>query len=191
MSVENTESNVTLTDGRISLRIYRSDDVEPLYEAVRESVRELTPWMPWCTETYTRKESRDWVLSRRQAWAEDEEYSFVIEETGTGRFLGGVGLNSINRLNNWANLGYWVRSSEAGKGVATSATVLVARWGLLEQSFQRLEILAATGNAASLRVAEKCGAVREGVLRNRIRVHGRVWDAVIYSLIPSDLVDLG
>jgi RimJ/RimL family protein N-acetyltransferase len=47
--------------------------------------------------------------------------------------------------------------------------------------------MAATGNKASQRVAEKAGAVREGILRNRITVHGRVLDAVVFSLIPPDL----
>lgn len=185
---EGGRERVELSDGRILLRRYSPEDVEPLYEAVRESVAELTPWMPWCTENYTRKESRDWVLSRDAAWAEDEEYSFVVADQATGRFLGGAGLNAINSLNNFANLGYWVRSGSAGQGVATAAACLVARWGLLQMGFQRVEILAATGNVASRRVAQKAGAVEEGILRNRIRVHGRVWDAVIFSLIPSDVV---
>lgn len=177
-----------LTDGRILLRRYRPDDVEPMYEAVRESVAELSPWLPWCTETYTRKEARDWVLSREAAWNEEEEYDFVIADAADTRFLGGIGLNNISHLNNWANLGYWVRTSAAGQGIATAAVRLLAPWGLGERGFQRLEILAATGNVASQRVAEKAGAVREGVLRNRLRVHGRIWDAVVYSLTPGDPV---
>jgi RimJ/RimL family protein N-acetyltransferase len=36
-------------------------------------------------------------------------------------------------------------------------------------------------------VAEKVGAVREGVLRNRLMLHGTIHDAVIFSLIPDDL----
>lgn len=50
----------------------------------------------------------------------------------------------------------------------------------------QFEIVVATGKEASERVAEKVGAVREGVLRNRYMVQGKVHDAVTFSLIPQD-----
>jgi RimJ/RimL family protein N-acetyltransferase len=50
----------------------------------------------------------------------------------------------------------------------------------------RAEIVVAVGNAASLRAAEKSCATREGVLRNRITVGVKVYDAVMFSLVPQD-----
>jgi RimJ/RimL family protein N-acetyltransferase len=50
----------------------------------------------------------------------------------------------------------------------------------------RIEIVVATGNAASIRVAEKLGAQQEGILRNRITVGNRTHDAVMFSLTPKD-----
>ena len=98
-------------------------------------------------------------------------------------FVGGCALNDINQTHNFANLGYWVRTSRTGQGVATAAALLVAQFGFAKLGFTRLEIVAAVGNVASQRVAEKVGAMREGVARNRHVVHGRVYDAVMYSLI--------
>ena len=48
----------------------------------------------------------------------------------------------------------------------------------------------AVGNDASLRVAEKVGATREGLLRSKIVANGEVYDAVMFSLIQRDLVRL-
>src|SRR5437764_6118705 len=48
----------------------------------------------------------------------DEWYSFAVLDQSCGRFLGGVGINFINRVHQFANLGYWVRTSAAGRGVA-------------------------------------------------------------------------
>jgi len=45
------------------------------------------------------------------------------------------------------------------------------------------------GNVASHRVAEKCGAVREGVLKRRLMLHGTARDATLLSitrLMPAD-----
>jgi RimJ/RimL family protein N-acetyltransferase len=86
-----------------------------------------------------------------------------------------------------ANLGYWVRTSAAGRGVASAATVLIAHYGLQVVGLKRIEILADVENLASQRVAEKAGAMREGRLRNRLFHHHEVHDGVLFSLIADDL----
>jgi RimJ/RimL family protein N-acetyltransferase len=83
-------------------------------------------------------------------------------------------------------LGYWVRSRRRGQGIAARAARLVARFGFERLGLLRAEIVVAVGNTASLRAAEKSGAQREGVLRNRITVRDKIYDAVMYSLIPQD-----
>jgi len=67
--------------------------------------------------------------------------------------------------------------------LATPATRLVAAWGFANTKLNRLEILASVRNLASIRVAEKAGGVREGVLRSRLLLHGQPHDAVIFSII--------
>jgi RimJ/RimL family protein N-acetyltransferase len=57
----------------------------------------------------------------------------------------------------------------------------------LNLSTQGLEIIAASDNLPSQRVAEKAGARREGLLRHRLLLGGRPHDALIYSLIRADL----
>ena len=42
-------------------------------------------------------------------------------ERADGRILGSCGLNRLDRPNGTANLGYWVRASASGQGVATGA----------------------------------------------------------------------
>jgi RimJ/RimL family protein N-acetyltransferase len=63
----------------------------------------------------------------------------------------------------------------------------VAKFGFAELGLQRIEILAAIPNIASQRVAEKAGAVREGVLRKRLLIRGVSQDAVMFSLVAEDL----
>ncbi len=174
------------SDG-ITIRRYQITDIPLLYEAVRESISEISPWLPWCHPDYSMEDSSTWVLSRDEAWANEVECSLVITDAQTGAFLGAVGLNQFNRDHQFANLGYWVRSSRSGRGVATTATLLTARFGLRKLALQRIEILAAVGNKPSQRVAEKAGAKREGVLRNRLSLRAVPQDAVMYSLIASDL----
>jgi len=174
------------SDGLVRIRPFRTSDIDPLFEAARESVAQVSPWLAWCHPGYSRDEAVAWVTSRPEAWAEGSEYSFVIADAASGRFLGGCGLNHINSLHRFANLGYWVRTSATGQGIAAAATLLVARFGFVELGLNRAEIVVDVENAASLRVAEKVKASREGIERNRILTGERVSDAVMFSLIPED-----
>jgi len=178
---------ITLIGERTMLRPYRPQDVSCSFEAVRESIAEVSPWMPWCYDGYSLEDSREFVESRDEAWAKGESYDFAITDRSDGSYLGGCGLNHINTIERFANLGYWVRSSRTRHGVATAATLSLARFGFEMLNLNRIEIVVAVGNAASQRVAAKSGAVREGVLRRRLVVRDHVYDAVMFSLISEDI----
>jgi len=80
-------------------------------------------------------------------------------------------------------LGYWVRTSAARRGVATTAVRQLVDWGFEHTDLVRMEVLVSTHNVASLRTASKAGAEREGVLRSRLWLHGLAHDAVVFSFI--------
>lgn len=64
----------------------------------------------------------------------------------------------------------------------------VARFGFEQLGLVRLELVIDVDNAASIRVAEKAGAVFDGVLRNRVVGQGGTpRPARMYSLVPGDL----
>lgn len=176
-----------LSDGRILIRPPSTDDIDVMYEAVRESIGEVAPWLPWCHPGYTRQETAAFILSCHEVQRALEEHSFVVLDAETNAFLGGVGLNHINRHFQMGNLGYWVRTSCARGGIASAATRLCARFGFQKLGLQRIEIVAAIANRASQRAAEKAGAVREGVLRKRLLINNQPHDAVLYSLVAEDL----
>jgi RimJ/RimL family protein N-acetyltransferase len=176
-----------LTDESILIRTYRDSDAVLLYESVRESIPEVSKWLPWCHDNYSIEESREFVSARKLASQGDEWYSFAIFDTAGEKFLGGVGINFINRVHQMANLGYWVRTSASGRGVATGATRLAARFGFEQLGLHRIEIVAAVDNVASQRVAEKAGAKREGILRKRLLINGTPHDAILFSLVREDL----
>lgn len=180
-----------LTAGDIMVRSLRVDDTQKLYDAARESIPEVSPWLPWCHENYSIEETKEFIASRVRASGNDEWYSFGIFDQPSERFLGGVGINFINRVHQVGNLGYWVRTSAVGNGVASTGARLVAQIGFEQLGLHRIEILAAVPNVASQRVAEKVGAMREGVLRKRLFIHGKSHDAVLFSLVREDLAVAG
>ena len=112
---------VVLTDGKIFARPCRPCDAEAIYEAVRESITVLYPWAPWCPADYSMSYCSAWLESRADAWGQGVEFDFAVFDENDKSFLGVCGLYDINRIHNFANLGYWVRTSRTGQGQTKSA----------------------------------------------------------------------
>jgi RimJ/RimL family protein N-acetyltransferase len=112
---------------------------------------------------------------------------FSPQLLGPAEQIGGCGINDIGEDKSRANLGYWVRSDRTGQGIAPAAAKLLAKWGFEALGLKRIEIVVAVENARSLRAAEKTGAKREGVLRNRLLIGNKPHDAVMHSLVPGEV----
>jgi RimJ/RimL family protein N-acetyltransferase len=181
-----TDHEVELASTSLVLRPFRLDDAEAIHDAVRESMAELGQWLSWCHPQYTIHDTIQFLSSRAEAFRKDGEVGFAVLERSSGRLVGGCGINQIDQAALRANLGYWLRTSATKRGYAVEAARLVARWALLTLGLERIEIVAATGNHASQRVAANLGALREAVARKRLRVHGVQHDAVVFSLIRAD-----
>ena len=175
-----------LRDERISITRYRAEHIPLLFDAARESAGgDFTRWMPWCHANYTVEESSAFVRSSEELWEKNVEYNFAVLDVATEKYLGGVSLNQINRAHGLANLGYWVRDSETGRGVAAAATLLAASFGFEDLALNRIEIIVAVENERSQKVAAKVGAKREGVLRSRLLIADRLHDAVMHSIVRN------
>lgn len=168
-----------------SIRRYRSDDVDAIYSAVIASRSELSPWMPWCHEDYSRHDTVTWVEGRPAAWERNEEWSFLIVDRND-TVVGSCGIHRLDLKNGVGELGYWVQTPSTRQGIATAATLQLCRWAFSERGLRRIEILASVENCASQRVAEKAGGVREGILRQRIWLRGRPHDCVLYSILNGE-----
>ena len=179
----------TLQHAGIQIRPLNGNDRESLYTAVCESAAVLSPWMPWCRNTYTVADAEAWIALCQTDWQSGTDREFGIIDLASGEVLGCVGINQIDRANRFGNLGYWVRAGCTGQGVATLAARLAAQFAFREQELARLEIVAITTNLASRRVAEKLGCHFEGIARKRLFDFGRPYDAAVYSLLPDEIAD--
>jgi RimJ/RimL family protein N-acetyltransferase len=186
MALPNRPDPVRLDAPPLVLRPWRDDDAPALHEAVQESLATVGQWLQWCRADYDREAARERIALCRQGWDAGEQYAFAIFDAA-GRLIGGVGLNQLDERNLRANLGYWLRASATGRGYAAHAARAIASFGFEKLALRRIEIVAATGNLASQRCAERIGARREGIARSRVLMHGQSADAVVYGLLPCDL----
>ena len=111
----------------------------------------------------------------------------AIVSAKSNRLLGSIALSSVERLHARAMVTYWVLPEARGRGVASDAVQLLARWALGDLGLKRLEMFIEPENVASQRVAERCNFVREGLLRSRWVAKGRRRDSVVYALLSTQL----
>ena len=180
------DSFIFFTDNVVTVRPFQADDAPEVHAAISESQNEAPKWLT-DLKGLTLANVQEYIASQPQTWNDDTAYNFAILESNSNKIVGGCGLTQINQRHRYCNLYYWVRSSVTGRGYATRAVVLMARFAFESLGMQRMEIVIEPENLASLRVAEKAGAISEGYLRSRLFVRGESRDAVMFSLVPEDL----
>lgn len=170
-----------MNPSQFSIRPYRADDVEAVHAAASESIAHISPWMGWLTPAYQRADAEFWVNKVVSEWG-IQSYEHLIIDNSDGSIAGACGLNHLDRVNRFCNLGYWIRFSRLRQGAARAGTLLVRDFGFTVAGMNRLEIVVATGNVASRKVAESVGAVHEGILRKRLCVGDAAHDSHMFAL---------
>ncbi|HEX5498097.1 MAG TPA: GNAT family N-acetyltransferase, partial [Thermomicrobiales bacterium] len=137
-------------------------------------------------------DTRDWCARVAANWLIRSELMLGMFAAESGRFLGGTGLHVHDWDRRLFEVGYWVRASDHGKGYVTEAVSRQIVLAFDDLDAQRLELLCDARNERSRRVAERCGFVCEGRLRNAMPApENAVADALIFSLTPADLPGRG
>jgi RimJ/RimL family protein N-acetyltransferase len=85
-------------------------------------------------------------------------------------------------------VGYWLAADGRGHGHATRAVRLICAWGFAKLRLERIELIAATGNAASQSVAERAGFRREAILRSHTFGSAGQDDMVCFGLLRGELL---
>lgn len=175
----------SLISGGLCIRPLRRHDADALHAAILESAATVGKWLPWCHAAYSLAEAGQWLDAGERELRSGAAYSMGIFSEDGGLFIGSIRINGINREHNFAQVGYWVRQSQQGQGIAPRALGMVARYGFRVLGLTRLEIVIQEDNHASRRVAEKAGATFDGLLKNRLVVRGAPHTAAMYSLTPG------
>ena len=127
-----------------------------------------------------------WVGRYIEGWQDGSRAGFAILSSAAV-FLGFGGVVDLDLDARQGEIGYVVAPEARGRGVASRALRLITRWALDELRLERVELHIDPENTASIRVAERCAYVREGVLRSLHFKEDIRGDTAIYSLLRTDL----
>ncbi len=173
-----------LADDLVCLRPFREEDVPHVTRACRDPQVQRYTRVP---SPYCEDDARAFILGASGRRLAGESIDLAVAAHEGDRLLGAIGLVIDRHDIDRAEVGYWVVPAERGRGIAGRALSLMATWAVTDGRFARIDLQAAISNVASIRVAERCGFVREATMRSAwYRGIGRS-DMALFSLLPSDL----
>lgn len=154
-----------------------------VHDGLVESMGELKRWMPWARVEQVLEETETHCREEQARWHARQEIDFCFFARATGAFVGKGGLHSIDWEVPKVEVGYWIRSSWTGRGLATEATAALVAVARDHLGAKRVELTCDARNAASRRVAEKAGFTLEGILRHARRdTAGELADKCMYAV---------
>jgi RimJ/RimL family protein N-acetyltransferase len=172
---------------RLVLRCY-SPELAPLRQTAIAASREaLLPWFTWAKEEPRPvAEHLQLVRRLRGRFDLDQDRIHAVLDGEQRELLGELALFARGE-EGARELGYWVGSRHAGKGVATEMVSALVRVVFEVDGLKRMDIQVAVGNEASAAVARKLGFTLEGTLRQRSRSDGGpAEDTWHFSLLASE-----
>lgn len=175
-----------MLEGRnIILRLFSEDDLDE-YAALHASIVDRGEFFPIGLHPLveTRKKFGE------AGWWEEHEGRMLITAKD-GRKLGDIGFFKPAPYALGYELGYSVfRPADRGQGIMAAALGIFSAYLFELKPIRRLQVLTATGNVASRRVAEKCGYRHEGVLREYFFARGKHHDCDVLSLLRAECSSL-
>ncbi len=149
--------------------------------AILESQQELEQYLGWVSEALNNPMANlQKAIENHENFTGELRY-FIIDRVSSN-IVGTIGLIIRDPEVPFFEIGYWVRTSQSGKGYVTEAVNLLQTYAFEEFHAKRLEIRMAGSNTKSRAVAQRCGFVFEAKLINERRLpDGALSDTLVYA----------
>jgi RimJ/RimL family protein N-acetyltransferase len=170
------------------VRCWEPPDAPLLKEAIDSSLDHLRPWMVWARDEPQLLSAKTALLRRfRGEFDLGRNFVYGIFDRDEDVVLGGTGLHPRSGDDSY-EIGYWIRASHAGRGLATETSAALTRVAFELCGVSRVDIRVDPANAASLAIPRKLGFTEEATLRGRLPAHddGVTRDVTLFALFRED-----
>lgn len=164
--------------GSILLREITDDDVHLAKELGEDPYIPLIGTLP---AHPTNDQALEWLQRGRDGYVQGIRMSFIIADAQSDEAVGTIGFRLDQLAAGRASIGYALSPLHRGRGIATSALKALTAFAWTIPALSRLEVYIEPWNQSSIRVAERCGYLRECLLRSHQEIGGTRRDMLLYS----------
>lgn len=165
----------TLKSKLVRLRQLRHKDMQTMSQLVTEQVVRYLVHVPY---PYEIEDARRFINKSRRNFQLKKEQTFAIEFVGN--LVGVISLQKIDRVNKNAQISYWIGKSYWNLGIATESINLLIRYAFCVLRLHKVYANVLNSNRASIRVLEKNGLKKEGVLKQSLYKDDKFHDVLLY-----------
>ena len=165
----------------VRLRAYEKSDADALFRWFSDE--EVTRWLG--PPNLPSRAQQGKFIEMASASGDDAKY-FAIE-TLDGKLVGDCGLRKIDWKSRKAEFFLTIGEKQLwGKGLGSDALRIAIRLAFDKLNLNRLWLTTLVNNSRAVRCYEKCGFVREGLLRQESFVDGKYRDVFMMALLRED-----
>ncbi|NHJ32585.1 MAG: GNAT family N-acetyltransferase [Asgard group archaeon] len=169
---------------KVRLRSFELSDLDNIMENWNKINlrRELGPVVP-----HSRKEREEWI---KKTWADrraGKSFAFAMDDLKTGEFLGHCVLANVRPINRTAKVSIAIYKMEnRGKGYGTDAMRVLLEFGFNYLNLHRIGLNVFETNPQAIRVYEKVGFTKVGVMRHTDFVEGEYVNDVAMDILEDE-----
>lgn len=176
-----------IADATYLLRLARYSDYDQWYALRTQSRAFLQPWEPtWRPDELTERAFRARVIRGEQECFSDLAVPLLLFRRQDACLLGGLTIGLIRRgAAQCCMIGYWMGERHAGQGHMFAALQLAIPYIFGKLQLHRIEAACIPDNQKSIRLLERAGFEREGLLREYLKINGQWRDHIIFSRLAD------
>ncbi|MDQ3292397.1 MAG: GNAT family N-acetyltransferase, partial [Bacteroidota bacterium] len=155
---------------RLQLRRYQETDAPDFLNLLLTNQSRLSLAFPGRVEMNQKLENAEYFVRQMRAdWQYKKVFEFGIWLLETQKYIGDIALKNLERRVPKAEIGYYLDATAEGKGLASEALRAITKFGFETVGVNKIFIKMPVQNERSYRLAERCGYIREGLLRQDFR----------------------
>jgi RimJ/RimL family protein N-acetyltransferase len=169
---------------RIYLRALRKPDAETIYKNLKKETYNQLGGIP---KYASLEQAYPYIAKTHKSRRKGTDQVMAIVDNQSDQLIGMIGLHGLKNPHKHAEMGYWIAIDSWGRGIATDAVYLALRFAFKGLKLKRTYAHVFPFNYASMRVLEKNGFTREGILRKHFKLRNRYVDCVVFGMLREEM----
>lgn len=165
---------------RICLCKNEQSNAEEMFQIIDENRNQLAEFLPWPSKINSVQDQLNYIKMTTESWNQKALFDFGIYSLSDQKFIGNIGVHSIDWRNSRCELGYWIVKKFEHQGLVSEA-VKILETECFKIGFHRIEIRCSNRNEKSALVALRNNYALEGILKDEVMENGQFRDTYIFA----------
>jgi RimJ/RimL family protein N-acetyltransferase len=173
---------------RTVLKRYKAGDGKIFYNIIEKNRDRMIDSFPiMLSNTHDEISTEYYIRKRIEEWEEQSAFNFGIWLKENGEYAGHISVKNIDWVIPRGEIAYIISDEYEGRGIMTEALTAIIKFSFENLSMNRLFLRVMINNIRSYELAERCGFLREGILRKDHKTYeGELVDLYYYGMTRED-----